>query len=127
MGVFDGNKDVPETLVGESVLGPHHPLLTSVSSRFDLNVDRIQRVWISRNNVYERLTVIGLARDVSTLSQLCQDIELDCVAGAVVIGRHCYCLASGRSTIQPRSRCLNISALCREAIAEKLERMEAVT
>jgi len=25
-----------------------------------------------------------------------------------------------------RSRCLNISAFCREAIAEKLERMEAV-
>jgi hypothetical protein len=25
-----------------------------------------------------------------------------------------------------KSRCLNISAFCREAIAEKLERMEAV-
>ena len=25
-----------------------------------------------------------------------------------------------------RSRCLNVSAFCREAIAEKLERMEAV-
>ena len=127
MGVFDGHTDVPEPLVGDTVFGTHYPSLTTISRRFDLNVDRIQRVWISRHNVCERLTVISLARDVSTLSQLCQDIELACVADAVVIGRHCYCLASGRSTIQPRSRCLNISALCREAIAEKLERMEAVT
>ena len=28
--------------------------------------------------------------------------------------------------LQKRSRCLNISAFCREAIAEKLERLEAV-
>ena len=98
MGVFDGNKDA-RNLVGESVLSPNHPFLTFVSSRFDLNVDRVQGVCISRDDVYERLTVIGLASDVSTLSELCQDTELGCVADAVVIGRHCYCSASGRSTI----------------------------
>ena len=70
MVVLDGYKDVPEPLVGDSIFDPHYPFLTTVSHRFDLNVDHVQRVWISGDHVDKRLTVIGLARDISTMGEL---------------------------------------------------------
>ena len=88
MVVLDGYKDVPEPLVWDSIFDPHYPFLTTVSRRFDLNVDRVQRVWISRNHVYERLPVISLARDISTLGELSEHIELTSVPDAVVVACH---------------------------------------
>ena len=94
MVVLDGYKDVPEPLVGDSIFDPHYPFLTTVSRRFDLNIDRVQRVWISGDHVDKRLPVIGLTRDVSALGKLSEHIELTSVPDAVVVLCHANSVAS---------------------------------